>query len=313
MKVLPVIRTPNQIKRLSGLSLLLLLLCTMTGCRGWEAVATVPNEIEAIEIFSLLDEFSVEAHKEEITEDGNRHWRVLVAASDVAQANRILRDYGLPRPGKAGREKARQDGLFPSPEDVKQQHLNELETEIERQLWLLPGVIRAKVIVSPAGGDILEFDPAQATASVVIVSREKEPYFTDAQVRELVAGSVARLKPENVRVTIATELPRVNQESRSDMHSSNVPQTATGLIALLGLSLLGLIVFNLVWQRRRAAMLSESQKQLSDESDSSDNRLRQARQKEAAGTADGHKTGLQSARAAAGGLANGRQQIADER
>jgi type III secretory pathway lipoprotein EscJ len=251
----------NPIKRILFLGCMFIILSAMTGCGGQEDVATVPTEIEAIEIASLLNEFKIEAFKIPAGEEGAKQWRVMVKAGEAATANRILRDHGLPRPNQTGRETARGDGLFPSPEDVKQQHLHELETEIERQLWLLPGVLRVKTIVSPAGGDILEFNPSPASASVVIVCQEKEPAFSIEHVRELVAGSVAKLKPENVRVAIATELPRAQMVHNPEEGRSIIHRIAISVIVVLVLAITGLVALSLLRplpNRSKQAVLAQS-------------------------------------------------------
>ena len=233
---------------------LLAIALTMASCGGKEEVATVSTEIEAIEILSLLNEFKIEAVKIEAGEQ-EKQWKVAVDAQNVAQANRILKDHGLPRPGKVGREAESGDSLFPSPDEVKQRHLRGLETEIERQLWLLPGVLRVKAIVSPGSGDILEFNPSPATASVVIVCQQKQPAFSIEHVRELVAGSVPKLKPENVNIAIATELPRAQLVRNPEGDRSGAHRMIIGVILILGLTLAGLISFNFArqqgWLRQR--------------------------------------------------------------
>lgn len=231
---------------------IIFVLLTTAACRQQEAVATVDTEIEAIEILSLLDDHQITAKKEETGEEGAKRWKVTVSAANLAASYRLLRDYGLPRPHQTGRETAQSDTLFPSPERAKQQRLHELETEIKRMLWLLPGVIRVKAIVSPADGDLLQFDPSQATASIIVVSREKEPAFSLDHIRELVAGSVAKLKPENVRVTIATELPRT-KPAPVNAHRVSVHRTVILALTILILLLIGLILLHAIRQRRLRA------------------------------------------------------------
>jgi type III secretion protein J len=245
--------------------LIFLLLAALTGCGAQEDVATAPTEIEAIEIVSLLNEFKIEAVKAPAGEENAKQWKVRVKSGEVARANQILKDHGLPRPSQTGREMARGDGLFPSPEDIKQQHLHELETEIERQLWLLPGVLRVKTIVSPAGGDILEFNPSPASASVVIVCQEQEPAFSIAHVRELVAGSVAKLKPENVRVAIATELPRMQVLRDPEENRSVIHRVAISIIVILFLAIAGLAAFGFFRRSPEQAMPAAEPAPASDE------------------------------------------------
>jgi type III secretory pathway lipoprotein EscJ len=110
--------------------------------------------------------------------------------------------------------------------------------------------LRVKAIVSPGGGDILEFNPSPATASVVIVCQQKQPAFSIEHVRELVAGSVSKLKPENVNVAIATELPRAQLVRSPEESQSGIHRMIIGVILVLGLALAGLISFSLTRQQR---------------------------------------------------------------
>ncbi|MFN7928252.1 MAG: hypothetical protein U0Y68_09925 [Blastocatellia bacterium] len=228
-----------------------LLLVLLTACRAKEAAATVSNEVEAIEIISLLNDFKIDATKELAGEEGAKQWRVMVSGADLTQSYQVLKDYGLPRPVRAGRDNTKSTGLFPAPEEVRQQQLSALESDIERMIWLLPGVVRVKAIVSPAESDVLQFNPSSATASIVVVVREKEPAFKPEHVRDLVAGSVAKLKAENVRVTIATELPRLTPATLPVKQIQTVHIVVISIIAALLLALLSLLGYALHVRRKK--------------------------------------------------------------
>jgi type III secretory pathway lipoprotein EscJ len=244
---------PSHPTRLLPRCALALVLCLLAACRAGESVATVVNESEATEILTVLYEHRIEGRKEEFGEEGARRWRVLVGAGDVASANQVLQDYGLPRPSDQGREGARDSGLFQTDSAEKARRLKEIETEIERQLRLLPGVVRVKVNVSPAAGDLLELNPPPATASVVIVCKDKQPTFTDENVRKLVAGGAPKLKPENVTVAVAYEPPRFVAGRESGGRRSVVLKFALISAAVLCLLLGALIALHLRRQRGRQA------------------------------------------------------------
>src|SRR5215831_14131219 len=216
--------------------------CSMTAC-GSSEVATVSNEDEAIEIVTVLYDNGVDAAKQEAGEDNGRQWKVFVSTGDQAKAYRILHDNGLPRPSGEGREGAgKEDGLLKSVSAEKARRLKEVETEIERELRMLPGVIRVKANVAPAEDDILELKAPEATASVVLVTKDKEPKFSEEHVKSLVAGAVPKLKVDNVRVTIAYDPPRA-ASARSDAASRRRRLARGGaIVALLCLVLAALAI-----------------------------------------------------------------------
>jgi type III secretory pathway lipoprotein EscJ len=241
----------RRFRRLLACPLLILLLLFMTAC-GSQDIATVATEDEAIEILTVLYDNGIEAYKEEFGEEGATRWKVLIkgrllGSGDLATAHRILRNNGLPRPADEGREgAAKEDGLVKSDSSEKAKRLKEVETEIERELRLLPSVVRVKVNVAPADSNKLELNPTQATAAVVIVCKDKQPTFNENQVQNLVAGSVPKLQPEGVRVMIAYEPPlllanRPLEESRRKRL----------MIGIFVVSLLGLLLTVLIVQVRR--------------------------------------------------------------
>lgn len=221
----------------------IILLLGFTVACGSTEVATVPNEDEAIEILTILYDNGIEGAKQEAGDETGKQWKISVGSSEVASAHRVLHDHGLPRPADQGREgAAKEDGLLKSVSAEKARRLKEIETEIERQLRMLPSVIRVKANVALADEDVLELKPAEATASVVLVSKEKEPTFTEEHAQRLVAGSVPKLKPENVRVIIAYEPPRALITRSIDVSRRNRFVTGIVVIGVLSIALVGLLV-----------------------------------------------------------------------
>jgi type III secretory pathway lipoprotein EscJ len=228
-------------------------------CSKQESVATVPTENEAIEIVNTLNEKGIEAAKEEVGEEGSKQWRVSVtedAFSDgkLALALQALQDSGLPRPNDKGMEGAYEEkGMFPSESAQKAQRLKELKTEVERQLRLLPAVVRVSINIVLPEDDTINLNPYPATASVLIIHRDEKPSFTAAYVQDLVAKGVPKLKPENVGVVLINEPPRalVMGPVAARRRMNTIYAIGAGLGVLLTLMLVT-VVLQVRRQRRRS-------------------------------------------------------------
>lgn len=242
-----VARNACDLKRILLLAVALTLPISMSGC-GDAEITTVNSQDEAIEILTVLYDNGVDSYMQEVGEEGARQWKVfaegkLFESGVMAKAHRVLRDNGLPRPTDQGREAAaKEEGLLKSVSAEKAKRLKEMETEIERQLRLLPAVVRVKTNVAPADEDPIEINPAPATASVILVCKEKQPGFTEQHVKELVAGGVPRLKPENVRVAITYDPPRPLAPRATDKSSRNRLVSGIVVVSLLSLVLIGLVI-----------------------------------------------------------------------
>jgi type III secretory pathway lipoprotein EscJ len=196
--------------RSSLLCLLAIMLLMMTGCRGATSLATVSNEDEAIEILNVLHENGIEARKEEAGEEGVKQWRILLDQSwfgdsaEVAMANQVLQDNGLPRPAKTADQASSESGVFKDESTRKAEQLKQREADLQRKLRLLPGVVGVEVSIVEPEDSSININPYPSTAAVVIVSKDEPPNFEAETVRGLVARSVPKLSPENVFVAIKT-------------------------------------------------------------------------------------------------------------
>jgi type III secretory pathway lipoprotein EscJ len=196
----------------SGLvCLLLVLLFLMTGCQGATSLATVQTEDEAIEILNVLHENGIEARKEEAGEEGVKQWRILLEQSwlagsaEVAMANQVLQDNGLPRPSNTGQQANSESGVFKDESTRKAEQLKQREDALQKKLRLLPGVIGVEVSIVEPEDSAININPYPSTASVLIVTKDDPPNFEAETVKGLVARSVPKLTPESVFVAITTK------------------------------------------------------------------------------------------------------------
>jgi type III secretory pathway lipoprotein EscJ len=239
--------------------LLLLTAVFSAACNDAE-ITSVGTQDEAVEIVTVLYDNGIDSYTREIGDEGARRWTVIAEGKMfegglTARALRVLRDNGLPRPNDEGREgAAKEEGLMKSVSAEKAKRLKEMEIEIERQLRLLPGVVRVKTNVAPAEEDALALNPPPATAAVVVVCKDKEPGFTEQHVRELVAGGVPKLKPEYVRVAMTYEPPRPLVPRAVDRSRRNRLLFGGVVFGLLSLALIGTVTE----MRRRRKLLPES-------------------------------------------------------
>jgi len=191
--------------------LLALLLVVMTGCQGATSLATVSTEDEAIEILNVLHDSGIEARKEEVGEESVKQWRILLepswfgSSAEVAMANQVLQDNGLPRPTNAGQQANSESGVFKDESTRKAEQLKQREADLQKKLRLLPGVVGVEVGIVEPEDSAININPYPATASVHIVTKDDPPNFEADTVRGLVARSVPKLSPESVYVAITTK------------------------------------------------------------------------------------------------------------
>jgi type III secretory pathway lipoprotein EscJ len=183
----------------------------MTSCGETTSLATVSTEAEAIEILNVLHENGMDAHKEEAGEEGVKQWRIVLdqswfgGAGEVAMANQVLQDNGLPRPTDSAVHPTSDSGMFKDEATRKAEQLKEREADLQRKLRMLPGVIGVEVSIVEPEDSSININPYPSTASVLIVSKDAPPSFDPGTVQGLVARSIPKLNPESVYVAITTK------------------------------------------------------------------------------------------------------------
>lgn len=251
-------------------ALLLFTVCLLAGC-GEQTVATAGNEFEANLMFDVLHSngFSVE----KISPEGEaKTWKIVVdegwfGEGYGAAAIQVLRDYGLPRAPNP--ETKANDSLgIVSDREEKERQKRELQLQIERQLYTLPDVIRASVVIAQPSDDVLSLEKTPPTASVSIVLKETQPKFSIETVQAQVSGGVPNLKPENVKVAVSQQaLREIPLEALAQKRRSNtIFAVGTGVLVLLALAL------GAVWtiSKRRKAAAPPAPEELTEKENSGD-------------------------------------------
>ena len=246
--------------RTSLISLLSTFLLASTGCQRANSLATVPTEAEAIEILNVLHENGLEASKEEVGEETAKQWRILLhqswfGASEVAMANQVLQDNGLPRPSNKAELASSESGVFKDESTRKAEQLKQREADLQKQLRLLPGVVGVEVTIVEPEDSSINIDPYPSTASVLIVSKEDPPNFQADTVRGLVARSVPKLSPDSVYVAITTKPVRQLPARELGVQRRHKILDAIG-IGIMIILVASLVVLLLQMKRQNAELLA---------------------------------------------------------
>jgi type III secretion protein J len=240
-----------------------IVVCLASGCAREVAQGLAPGDAQ--EAVAALGAAGVPATRRATADRGEV---VEVPAGEEPRAAAVLRAEGLPRGRKAGfAALAAGAGLVPTAAEDDARWLAALGGEIASHLLHLDGVADASVIatrpptdpLAPAGDG-----RARATASVLLVVKAgATPSWAPADVQRLVAAA-AGARPEDVTVVVArapaaptaappfAELgPLVVARSSRDL--------VLGLLGGGALLLLGLAVWILVLERRRARERAEAE------------------------------------------------------
>jgi len=237
----------QSVKRNAALFFLLAAVFSLAGC-GTKTVATASSEFEANLMFDVLHSNGFRVERAPSLDAAAKSWIITVdegwfGDGEAATAIQVLRDYGLPRPPEPEIKENDSFGMV-SERGEKERQRRDLQTQIERQLYTLPDVIRASVIITQPTDDILTLEKTPPSASVSLVLKEAQPKFTIEAVQTLVSSAVsAKLKPENVKVIISQQtLREIPLEKLAAQRRSNAIFAGGGsLVLLLALSLGGVL------------------------------------------------------------------------
>ena len=234
--------------RVGLISLLSMVLLVSIGCQRATSLATVTTEAEAIEILNVLHENGIEATKEEVGEETAKQWRILLHSgfdgdSEVALANQVLQDNGLPRPATT-EQASSESGVFKDEITRKAEQLKQREADLQKQLRLLPGVVGVEVTIVEPEDSSININPYPSTASVLVVSKDDPPNFQADTVRGLVARSVPKLNPDSVYVAITTRpvRPLPTNELRAQRRHKILDAIGIGIMIILVASLVVLFL-----------------------------------------------------------------------
>lgn len=214
------------------------------GC-GEKMVANAGNESEANLILDILHSNGLRASKTAPVEADVKTWEINVdegwfGDSDAAAAAaiQILNDYGLPRQPEPETAAGDSFGIVTDRAERERQR-RDLQMQIEGQLYTLPDVIRASVIIAQPTDDILSLEKTPPSASVSLVLKETQPKFSVEAVQTLVSADVPKLKAENVKVIVSQQAVREIplEKLAAQRRSNQIFAVGGGVLALLTLSL----------------------------------------------------------------------------
>lgn len=248
------------------LILLVLGVCLLTAC-GRKTVTTSDNEFDTNRMYDILHSSGFHVEKEKLTGEV-QGWNIVIdegwfGSNEEAAAIQVLNDYGYPRPPEP-KPKDQSGFGMPTEREEKERQIRELQLQVERQLYTLPDVIRASVIIAQPTNDILSLDKTPPTASVTLILKEQEPKFTTETVQGLVSGAVPNLKPGNVQVAFSKQaLREIPTKELENQRKSNAIFAIGGTIILLLAAALGTIWY--ITKRRKQRKNAEPEQLTSEE------------------------------------------------
>lgn len=191
------------------LALLLLAATFFLAACGEQQVSNAANEFEANQMLDVLQTSGLRAEKHQPEGDA-KMWSITIdegwfGEDEVQPAIQVLSDHGLPRPPEPELKTGESSIAGVSDREEKEQQRRNLQTQIEYQLYTLPDVIRANVIIAQPYDDVFSLEKTPPSASVTLVLKEGQQKFTIESVQNHVAGDVPKLKPENVNVLITQQ------------------------------------------------------------------------------------------------------------
>jgi type III secretion protein J len=179
------------------------LLLILAACRS--QIQHGLDERDANEIVSVLAGRGFDARKE--PEKGKKPtWAIDVDDDRAAEALRVLTELKLPRPARTTtRDVAAQSGLIETPGTERLRQMEALEGDIEQTLETMDGVVSAGVeIVVPAPARPGQVPSPSKASALLRVHPESLERITQqrTQLKELIAGSVEGLKPDDVALVV---------------------------------------------------------------------------------------------------------------
>ncbi len=192
----------------------------MAACQGERELVSGLSENDANEILVALDSQDITAQKTAVPGRSNTFtYTVLVRGSDQNRALKLLVDNHLPPMQSLGLAQIYPPGgggLIPTRGEENARFLMAVQGEIENMLKILPGVVKARVVIVLPDTDSIRDVGApkpRATASVAIVynpiEKRGKPVLSGKEIKELVASAVEDLSEKDVSVVMTINRPRM--------------------------------------------------------------------------------------------------------
>lgn len=220
---------------LGGKSLTLFVILGLTlflgGC-GAKPVVSVKSEAEAIKIIDVLREYNIPAKKEEVTENNARAFKISVESEEEsAAAFQILNAHCLPQTEPPPVESST---TLSSPDVERAKIQRQQKMSIVMQLRSLPGATCVDVNYSLSQDFLEAVQPYPARAAVTLNHKTPEIPYNEAEVREIVSGTIPNLKSENVTVKFIYQPIPAPEKAKSSGLTRMLLIGGVGLLVILG-------------------------------------------------------------------------------
>lgn len=242
----------TRVPAIACLAVLQLISCTVRVVGGLE-------EPEANRVVTALEQAGIPATKTREKASREVAWAVKVPSAEGPRALEVLGRLSLPRPRQEGfQELIEEDSLVPSAARERLRQSVARAREIGRTLETLEGVLQATVLIAPAEPPAgAREEPGRATASALL-KVTGELAVTEEDLRELVAGAVPDVDPEDVTVVLTPasgvepqDLAWASVGPFVVSPSSRVPLTTVlSIMALLNIALAAWVVAGAIRARR---------------------------------------------------------------
>ncbi|ADZ90362.1 type III secretion system inner membrane ring lipoprotein SctJ [Marinomonas mediterranea] len=225
-----------SLKRLSCLLLLLLI----SGCQQDIELHKKLSEEDANEVIAELASRHIEAEKK-ATKEGVT---VLVEASSMARAVRILEAAGLPRKPRANfGEVFKKEGVISSPLEERARYIYALSQELESTISQIDGILIARVhVVLPER--IAPGEAVQPASSAVFIKHrpDLDPDVIRPRIERLVRTSIPGLSEKPDKLSVVFVVTKAYQEQQQLVRVGPFLMDASDLwvwrSAIIGVSIL---------------------------------------------------------------------------
>lgn len=228
--------------------------CVLAACSA--VVRSGMSEHQADALLLALDDNAIAAGKERAR--GRSGYEVHVARAELTRALRIARDTGaLHAQQPAFADLYAEPALVPTPAEERARQAAATAGELARSFEALPGVLHARVhLTPPEPRAVLDAPHGAFRASLLVQRRAGAPAIDEGALRALLLGAVAPLPAENVSI-VQTELasPRRVEHARIGpftVAKRDAPLLRATLATALALNTLLAIILIAVVARRRA-------------------------------------------------------------
>lgn len=172
------------------------------------------SEREANEIAVILDQYGIRSDKipDEVRGRG-MVFNIVVSRGDRSRSLEILNEKGLPRETPAGiHEIFGSSSLIPTITEERAKYQAAIQGEIERTLLGMHNVISARVHLVLPDMDGLDISSGKIIPKASVFVKyyqglQQAAVFTETDIKNIVAGSVLELKPDNVNVVLQRVQP----------------------------------------------------------------------------------------------------------